>query len=44
MLKIKGNAFRGYDHGSSFGFSGRVQPDSIYLYDCESGLSFRYRI
>jgi hypothetical protein len=43
-LKIKNNAFSGCDHGSSFHFSGRVQPNSVNLYDCENGLSFRFRI
>jgi hypothetical protein len=43
-LEVKDNAFRGCDHGSSFHFSGRVQPNSVYLYDCESGLSYRFRI
>jgi hypothetical protein len=43
-LELKDNAFRGCDHGSSFHFSGRVQPNSVYLYDCENGLSFRFRI
>ena len=43
-LEIRDNSFRGCDLGSSFGFSGKVQTDSINLYDCESGLSFRFRI
>jgi len=43
-LQIRGNNFRGCDQGSSFGFSGRVQSDSINMYDCENGLSFRFRM
>jgi hypothetical protein len=30
--------------GVRFHFSGRVHPNSVYLYDCENGLSFRFRI
>ena len=44
ILEIKDNNFRGCDQGSSFAFSGKVQQDSINLYDCESGLSFRFRM
>ena len=43
-LEIRDNAFRGCDHESSFHFSGKVQHDSVHLYDCENGLSFRFRI
>jgi hypothetical protein len=43
-LEIRDNNFRGCDHGSSFHFSGKVQPNSVNLYDCENGLSFRFRI
>ena len=43
-LEIKGNVFRGCDHGSSSYFSGKVQPKSVNLYDCESGLAFHFRI
>jgi len=43
-LEIRDNNFRGCDYGSSFHFSGKVQPDSVNLYDCENGLSFRFRI
>ena len=43
-LEINGNNFRGCDQGSSCGFSGKVQSDSVNLYDCENGLSFRFRI
>ena len=44
MFRIKGDTFRGCDQGSSFGFSGKVQNGLINLYDCESGLSFRFRV
>ena len=43
-LEIWDNNFRGCDHGSSFHFSGKVQSTSVNLYDCENGLSFRFRI
>ena len=43
-LEIRDNNFRGCDHGSSFHFSGKVQPNLVNLYDCENGLSFRFRI
>jgi hypothetical protein len=43
-LEIRNGSFKGCDYGSSFHFSGKVQPDSVYLYDCENGLSFRFRI
>jgi hypothetical protein len=43
-LEIRDTNFRGCDHGSSFHFSGKVQPNSVNLYDCENGLSFRFRI
>jgi hypothetical protein len=43
-LEMRDNAFRGCDHGSSFHFSGKVQHGSVYLYDCENGLAFRFRI
>lgn len=43
-LEIRNNSFRGCDHGSSFHFTGKVQPDSVNLYDCQNGLSFRFGI
>jgi hypothetical protein len=43
-LEMRDNAFRGCDHGSSFHFSGKVQHDSVNLYDCENGLEFRFGI
>lgn len=43
-LEIKDNGFRGCDHGTSFHFSGKVQTNSVNLYDCETGLSFRFGI
>ncbi len=43
-LKMSDNNFRDCDHGSSFHFSGKVQPNLVNLYDCENGLSFRFRM
>jgi len=41
-LEIRDNGFRGCDHGTSFHFTGKVQTNSVNLYDCETGLSFRF--
>jgi hypothetical protein len=43
-LELRDNCFRGCDHGTSCHFSGKVQPGSVNLYDCENGLSFRFGI
>jgi hypothetical protein len=43
-LEIKGNGFRGCDHGTSTYFNGKVQSNSVNIYDCESGLSFHFGI
>ncbi|MGO9262074.1 MAG: hypothetical protein ACLQU1_38105 [Bryobacteraceae bacterium] len=43
-LEIRNDSFRGCDHRSSFHFTGKVQPESVNLYDCENGLSFRFGI
>ena len=43
-LEIKGNGFRGCDHGTSSYFSGKVLTDSVNMYDCENGLAFHFRI
>ena len=43
-LEMRDSGFRGCDHRSSFHFSGRVQTNSVFLYDCENGLSFRFGI
>ena len=43
-LNIKGDCFVGHDYESSSGFSGKVQGNVLNLYDCESGLSFVFRL
>ncbi len=43
-LEIRDNGFRGCDHETSFHFTGKVQTHSVNIYDCETGLSFRFGI
>src|SRR6476646_6323570 len=43
-LNIRGDRFVGHDYGSSSGFSGKVHGNLLNLYDCESGLSFGFRM
>jgi hypothetical protein len=43
-LEIRDNNFRGCDYGTSSHFSGKVQARAVNMYDCETGLSFRFGI
>jgi len=43
-LKIDGDQFTGYDHGSMHPFEGGVSGGSITLYDSESGAYHSYSL
>jgi hypothetical protein len=43
-LRTRNGRFSGHDYRTSSNFSGTVSGQSLNLYDCESGLSFAFRV